>query len=244
MILKAALTASWLASLPARAGCQGARDRRVGVRRGGGYVVAAGTVVNGNRYDLVYDQTPAPLAGWLTERLTTPLLREAPARPVRLRTGHRSAYLDRAVTDECSHVITAVATEHNDALYMAAQNLGRLVAGGKQPFPVTAVLRTQTTRNENALLVPAGGTWNNDATSVLDVMRTRTTTESEALVVPLHNHNTSKPIGEVFDTFAAAGSHHGLLIPYYGNATARTPTTRTAPRPWTTASSGCWSRTK
>jgi hypothetical protein len=85
------------------------------------------------------------------------------------------------VTDQCSHVITAVATEHNDALYMAAQNLGRLVAGGKQPFPVIAVLRTQTTRNENALLVPAGGTWNNDATSVLDVMRTRTTTESEVL---------------------------------------------------------------
>ncbi|GAB2553211.1 DNA cytosine methyltransferase [Kribbella endophytica] len=93
---------------------------------------------------------------------------------------------------------------------------------GKRPFPVTAVLRTQTTRNENALLVPAGGTWNNDASSVLDVMRTRTTTESEALVVPLRANNTAKTTGQVFDTFAASGNHHALLVPYYGNATART----------------------
>ncbi|GAA1566763.1 DNA cytosine methyltransferase [Kribbella sancticallisti] len=93
---------------------------------------------------------------------------------------------------------------------------------GKQAAPVTAVLRTQTTRNESALLVPAGGTWNDAATGVLDVMRTRTANESEALVVPLRANNTAKGVGQVFDTFAAAGNHHGLLMPYYGNATART----------------------
>ncbi|MFG1815787.1 DNA cytosine methyltransferase [Kribbella sp. NPDC049174] len=92
---------------------------------------------------------------------------------------------------------------------------------GKQAMPVTAVLRTQTTRNESALLVPAGGTWNDAATGVMDVMRTRTANESEALVVPLRANNTAKGVGQVFDTFAAAGNHHGLLMPYYGNATAR-----------------------
>ncbi|WP_202871876.1 DNA cytosine methyltransferase [Kribbella pratensis] len=93
---------------------------------------------------------------------------------------------------------------------------------GKQPFPVTAVLRTQTTRNENALLVPGGGTWNDSGSSVLEVMRTRTTTESDALVVPLRANNTPKSAGDPFDTFAASGNHHGLLMPYYGNASART----------------------
>jgi DNA (cytosine-5)-methyltransferase 1 len=93
---------------------------------------------------------------------------------------------------------------------------------GKQAAPVTAVLRTQTTRNESALLVPAGGTWNDAASGVWDVMRTRTANESEALVVPLRANNTAKGVGQVFDTFAAAGNHHGLLMPYYGNATART----------------------
>jgi DNA (cytosine-5)-methyltransferase 1 len=92
---------------------------------------------------------------------------------------------------------------------------------GKQAIPVTAVLRTQTTRNENALLVPAGGTWNDTGTRVTEVMRTRTATESEALVIPLRANNTAKTTGQVFDTFAAAGNHHGLLMPYYGNATAR-----------------------
>jgi DNA (cytosine-5)-methyltransferase 1 len=92
---------------------------------------------------------------------------------------------------------------------------------GKQAMPVTAVLRTQTTRNENALLVPAGGTWNDTGTAVTEVMRTRTATESEALVIPLRANNTAKTTGQVFDTFAAAGNHHGLLMPYYGNATAR-----------------------
>jgi DNA (cytosine-5)-methyltransferase 1 len=48
---------------------------------------------------------------------------------------------------------------------------------GKQAIPVTAVLRTQTTRNENALLVPAGGTWNDTGTPVTGVMRTRTATD-------------------------------------------------------------------
>jgi hypothetical protein len=50
--------------------------------------------------------------------------------PVQLHSGRRSAYLDTAVTDECRHVVTAAAGEHNNALFMAAQNLGRLVAGG------------------------------------------------------------------------------------------------------------------
>lgn len=49
---------------------------------------------------------------------------------MRLHAGRRSAYLAKAVIDECRHVVTADAGEHNSALFMAAQNLGRLVAGG------------------------------------------------------------------------------------------------------------------
>lgn len=102
----------------------------VDTRAGGGYVVAAGSVVAGNRYDLVHDVATMPLPGWLAERLTAPVVMPTPARPVQLRTGRRSAYLDRAVTDEVNHVINAETGDHNAALYMAAQNLGRLVAGG------------------------------------------------------------------------------------------------------------------
>jgi DNA (cytosine-5)-methyltransferase 1 len=94
---------------------------------------------------------------------------------------------------------------------------------GKTAATTLDALRTMTTRNETGLLVPAGGTWNETTTHTGEVMRTRTTTESEALVVPLRNNNTTKAAStEPFDTFAANGNHHALLMPYYGNATART----------------------
>ena len=93
---------------------------------------------------------------------------------------------------------------------------------GKTSTSAVEPLRTMTTRNETGLLVPAGGTWNDTATSLGAVMRTRTTRETEALVVPLRAHNITKTAGVPFDTFAAAGNHHGILVPYYGNATPRT----------------------
>jgi DNA (cytosine-5)-methyltransferase 1 len=124
---------------------------------------------------------------------------------------------------------------------LAAKTMQRIVAGlakyaqpellvpvegreGKTAAPLSEAMRTMTTRNETALLVPADGTWNESATSVVDVMRTRTTRESEALVVPLRNNNTTKRAADPFDTFAAAGNHHALLMPYYGNGTSRTTT--------------------
>ncbi|PXY16537.1 hypothetical protein [Prauserella muralis] len=62
---------------------------------------------------------------------------------------------------------------------------------GKQARPAILPMRGQTTRNETALLVPAGGTWNDDAQTVADrPMRTRTTRESDGVVViPLRNNN-------------------------------------------------------
>jgi hypothetical protein len=112
----------------------GERGRGLGwlidTRAAGGYVVAAGSLVNGNRYELIHDTTPAPLPGWLTDRLTPPPAPPAPTEPVRVATGHRSAYLDRAVTAECDRVLSAPNGSHNRALFAASANLGQLVAGG------------------------------------------------------------------------------------------------------------------
>ena len=105
---------------------------------------------------------------------------------------------------------------------------------GKAATSSSQTLRTMTTRNETGMLVPAGGTWNQTATALDQAMRTRTTRDSEAVVtpppatappapapspllVPLRNNNTTKPAAQPFDTFAAAGNHHGLLMPYYGH---------------------------
>ncbi len=102
----------------------------IDTRGAGGYVVAAGVTIGRGRYDVVHDTTPAPLPAWLTERLTPRPAVPVKAGPVQLVTGHGSAYLDAAIRAELQHVTSAPSGEHNKALYVAAQNLGQLVAGG------------------------------------------------------------------------------------------------------------------
>ncbi|MFE7547008.1 DNA cytosine methyltransferase [Streptomyces gardneri] len=60
---------------------------------------------------------------------------------------------------------------------------------GVRTWPVDAPLTTQTASMTKAVaaapfLVPSGGTWRTDASSVLEPMPTRTTRENDALVVP------------------------------------------------------------
>ncbi|GGG04431.1 hypothetical protein GCM10007304_18170 [Rhodococcoides trifolii] len=113
---------------------------------------------------------------------------------------------------------------------------------GVRTWSVDDVLRTLHTTPSKALLVPAGGTWNESATSVNDVMRARTTRENEGLlvpvegrdgkvaastaepmrtmttrnetafVVPMRANNVPKLVEQPYDTFAANGNHHGLAL--------------------------------
>lgn len=60
---------------------------------------------------------------------------------------------------------------------------------GVRTWPVDAPLTTQTTTATKAvavppMLVPSGGTWRSEATSLFDPMPTRTTVETDALAVP------------------------------------------------------------
>lgn len=102
---------------------------KVDTRAVGGYVVGAGSTVNGRAYTLVHDAPAAPLPHWLTE-----LLRPAPLPPQRpvtvpLATDRHGAYLRRAVTSELARVTGSPPDGHNNALYLASVALGQLVAG-------------------------------------------------------------------------------------------------------------------
>jgi DNA (cytosine-5)-methyltransferase 1 len=78
-------------------------------------------------------------------------------------------------------------------------------------------MRTPTARNETALLVPAGGTWN-DARSVMEPMRTRTTRESDAVIVPPFiaelrgGGSKHRLVTHPLATVTAAGNHHALIM--------------------------------
>lgn len=103
---------------------------KVDTRAYGGYVVAAGSVVDGHRYRVLVDAPVAPLPAWLATLLRPAPLPPTPARPVRVSTGRRSRYVDAAVRMECQKVHTAPDGQRNATLYAAAIALGQLVAGG------------------------------------------------------------------------------------------------------------------
>ncbi|QKV93967.1 bifunctional DNA primase/polymerase [Streptomyces sp. NA02950] len=104
---------------------------KVDTRAAGGYVVGAGSIVNGRAYTVIHDASAAPLPRWLAE-----LLRPAPLPPqqpvtVPLATDRHGAYLRRAVKDELARVTRSPDDGHNTALYLASVALGQLVAGGE-----------------------------------------------------------------------------------------------------------------
>jgi hypothetical protein len=102
----------------------------VDTRAGGGYVVAAGSEVNGRGYVVEVDGPAAELPAWLVDRLRPAGL--PPQRPVQvtLPNGRAGAYLRAAVEAELARVTGSPARGHNTALYRASIALGQLVAGG------------------------------------------------------------------------------------------------------------------
>ncbi|WP_344941534.1 bifunctional DNA primase/polymerase [Actinomadura miaoliensis] len=107
---------------------------KVDTRGAGGYVVGPGSFVDlpdgTGAYVPIHTPDPAPLPGWLAERL-----RPAPRPPqrpvvVHLATGRRAAYLDAAIKASLEAVAAAPQGRRNATLYGAAVALGQLVAGG------------------------------------------------------------------------------------------------------------------
>jgi DNA (cytosine-5)-methyltransferase 1 len=95
-------------------------------------------------------------------------------------------------------------------------------------------LPTRTAKIGDALLVPAGGTWNTTPTTTAEPMRTRLANPKgfealctppdaqDAFVVEYRNHQTSQPVTKPLATISAGGNHHGLVIPYRNALTKTT----------------------
>jgi DNA (cytosine-5)-methyltransferase 1 len=78
-------------------------------------------------------------------------------------------------------------------------------------------------------LVPCGGNWAEQPTSVAEPMRTRTANPKgfEALLTPepflttLRRNATASSLHDPMPTVTAGGNHHALVVPYYSTGTAR-----------------------
>jgi hypothetical protein len=102
---------------------------KIDTRAHGGYVVAAGSVVDGRTYTPLSDQTPAALPLWLLTALRPAPLPPPPTQPVSVGQGRRSSYVDAAIRMECAKVHGAPDNQRNAYLFTAACALGQLVAG-------------------------------------------------------------------------------------------------------------------
>lgn len=103
---------------------------RVDTRAHGGYVVAPGSILDNGPYTVVVDCDPAPLPGWLVDRLSPAPLPTLSTGPVEIRaSGRRARYLDAAIHLECERVHAAPKGQRNACLNVAAVALGQLVAG-------------------------------------------------------------------------------------------------------------------
>ena len=111
---------------------------------------------------------------------------------------------------------------------LADKTMARIEAGLKKyapaPFvtinrqgvrnrPMTDPLSTiVASPNAVGLLVPVEGRDGKEVRSAEEAMRTMTTRNETAFVVPLRANNTPKHVREPFDTFAANGNHHALIM--------------------------------
>jgi DNA (cytosine-5)-methyltransferase 1 len=62
------------------------------------------------------------------------------------------------------------------------------------------------------LMVPVEGREGKSASSAAAPMRTQSTRNETALVVPLRNHGVTKPATQPIDTVSAGGNHHALVM--------------------------------
>ena len=88
---------------------------------------------------------------------------------------------------------------------------------GVRTWPIEDPLRTLHTTPSKALLVPAGGTWNDEATPISDVIRTRTTRDSEALLIPVEGRDgkEARSSAQAMRTMTTR-NETALLIPHLG----------------------------
>lgn len=122
---------------------------KIDTRGHGGYVVAAGSIVDGRRYTTLHAIRPAPLPGWLADALNRrPGHQTATSRPT-VPTGAYSAgeaYAHAALRGELARVLAARPGERNDTLNAAAYALGQLAGVGLlDPDEITAALTVAAT---------------------------------------------------------------------------------------------------
>jgi hypothetical protein len=112
---------------------QGRLGWHIDTRATGGYVVAAGSIIDGRRYTVTDPTDPLELPAWIAQLLRPPPPPRRTARPDPVARSHRlrnGRYVQVAIDAEVQRILDAGPGARNQALNLAAWNLGRLVNDG------------------------------------------------------------------------------------------------------------------
>lgn len=131
---------------------------------------------------------------------------------------------DRAIPLKPKTIARIEAGLRRYARPIALQTGGSDRSAGSRTRPVDMPLATQTGKPTQALacppmMVPAGGTWRDGATSVTEPMPARTARENDGLAIPpflaplRSGRNRTIPVTEPTATVVADGSNHALVTP-------------------------------
>jgi DNA (cytosine-5)-methyltransferase 1 len=97
---------------------------------------------------------------------------------------------------------------------------GQRIGDRAKPLAEKTLARIQAGLDKFArpMVVPAGGTWRNDAVPADEPIPTRTTRENDGLAIPpfiteLRGGSSVRPVADPLATVATSGGHHGLAVP-------------------------------
>ncbi|MEV0287887.1 DNA cytosine methyltransferase [Kribbella sp. NPDC050820] len=117
-------------------------------------------------------------------------------------------------------------TARNETGVMFPPFMVELRGGGSKFRSLDEPMATVTAGgNHHGLVVPAGGTWNEDARSTAEPFRTLTTRDSYGLVVPYNRTGVVRTTNEPFGTFTTRDRYAMVMRNNTGGAEMVTPVT-------------------
>lgn len=118
-------------------------------------------------------------------------------------------------------------TAASNAIGVVMPFIAELRGGGSTARPLDEGLATVTASgNHHGLVVPAGGTWNDDARPTREALRTLTTRESYGLVLPYYgNTKAAAPADRALGTVTTRDHHALIMRNNTGGAEMLTPAT-------------------
>lgn len=126
--------------------------------------------------------------------------------------GKPGSYLRAWPTDETLKTQNGTAEYGVAVPPLIVRGEGNLTGAKPSTLPIGAITASGSQFLASPMLIPVEGRIGKVAATIDGPMRTQSTRNETALVVPLRNHGVTKPATHPIDTVSANGNHHALVM--------------------------------